>query len=68
MQTVADFSVDEEAVRLTAYYLWEQEGRPESDPREFWRRAVDLHRQAQARGTQIEAGLEAIEEPPSPPS
>ena len=30
---------DEEAVRLTAYFLWEQDGRPEGRQEEYWLRA-----------------------------
>jgi hypothetical protein len=33
-----------EAVRLTAYFLWEQDGRPEGRAEEYWRRAWEKHR------------------------
>lgn len=33
-----------EAVRLTAYFLWEQDGRPEGRAEEYWRRALEKHR------------------------
>jgi hypothetical protein len=52
--------IDEETVRLTAYFLWEQEGRPDSDPQDFWQRALELHRRAKAYGTELEAGYEAL--------
>jgi hypothetical protein len=29
----------EEAIRLTAYFLWEQDGRPEGREEEYWQRA-----------------------------
>jgi hypothetical protein len=60
MKPDGDSSQDEEAVRLTAYFLWQQEGRPDSDPREFWKRAAGLHQRAQHNGTQIEAGLSGM--------
>lgn len=34
----------EEAVRLTAYFLWEQDGRPQGRAEEYWRRALEKHR------------------------
>lgn len=33
-----------ESVRLTAYFLWEQDGRPEGRAEEYWRRAMEKHR------------------------
>lgn len=33
-----------ETVRLTAYFLWEQDGRPEGQAEEYWRRALEKHR------------------------
>jgi hypothetical protein len=33
-----------ETVRLTAYFLWEQDGRPEGRAEEYWRRAWEKHR------------------------
>jgi hypothetical protein len=38
--------LDEEAVRLTAYFLWEQEGYPEGKAQDFWYRAYEQHRLA----------------------
>jgi hypothetical protein len=32
-----------EAVRLTAYFLWEQDGRPEGRHDEYWHRAYEKH-------------------------
>lgn len=34
---------DDEAVRLTAYFLWEQDGRPEGRQDEYWQRAREKH-------------------------
>lgn len=34
----------EEAVRLTAYFLWEQDGRPIGREQEYWHRALEKHR------------------------
>jgi hypothetical protein len=33
-----------EAVRLTAYFLWEQDGRPDGRHEEYWLRALHKHR------------------------
>lgn len=35
---------DEEQVRLTAYFLWEQDGRPGGREAEYWQRALEQHR------------------------
>jgi len=32
-----------EAVRRTAYFLWEQDGRPEALSFHYWLRAKDMH-------------------------
>ena len=32
-----------EAVRNTAYFLWEQDGRPEGRSFEYWVRAKEMH-------------------------
>jgi hypothetical protein len=53
--------LNDEEVRLTAYFLWEQEGRPERRALDFWSRAVALHEKAHSNGTQIEAGVSAVE-------
>ena len=50
-------SIDEEDVRLTAYFLWEQEGHPEGRAKEFWYRAWAMHRRAHVNGTELQAGL-----------
>jgi hypothetical protein len=34
---------EEEAIRLTAYFLWEQDGRPEGRQEEYWLRAREQH-------------------------
>lgn len=50
-------TIDEEAVRLTAYFLWEQDGRPDKNPADFWLRALELHRRSDALGRELENGL-----------
>lgn len=35
--------VDHEAIRLTAFFLWEQDGKPEGRQLEYWERAVEAH-------------------------
>lgn len=32
-----------QAVRDTAYFLWEQDGRPEGESMEYWLRAKEIH-------------------------
>ncbi|HTM78227.1 MAG TPA: DUF2934 domain-containing protein [Devosia sp.] len=32
-----------EAIRRTAYFLWEQDGRPEGRSFDYWLRAKDMH-------------------------
>jgi hypothetical protein len=32
-----------EAIRRTAYFLWEQDGRPEGRSLEYWQRAKEAH-------------------------
>jgi len=45
-----------EDVRDTAYFLWEQEGRPEGRGQEFWRRAMEQFRRAKAYRLWLEEG------------
>jgi hypothetical protein len=40
--------IDEEDVRLTAYFLWEQDGYPEGRAQEYWYRAWAQHRRMRA--------------------
>jgi hypothetical protein len=35
--------IDEEAVRRTAFFLWEQDGRPAGRELEYWERAIQQH-------------------------
>jgi len=35
--------IDEEAVRRTAFFLWEQDGRPPGRELEYWERALEQH-------------------------
>jgi len=39
---------DEEAIRLTAYFLWEQDGRPEGREDQYWQRAREMHARRRA--------------------
>lgn len=39
-----------EAVRDTAYFLWEQAGRPEGRSEEFWYKALAIHYRERAYG------------------
>ena len=38
-----DRQIDEEAVRRTAFFLWEQDGRPPGRDVEYWSRALEQH-------------------------
>lgn len=49
--------INEEDVRQTAYFLWEQAGHPDSDPADFWARALEQHQRAHMYGQELEAGL-----------
>lgn len=47
-EVIDDGGSDAEVIRLTAYFLWEQEGRPEGRNHEFWRRACEMHARQRA--------------------
>ena len=36
-----DKTINEDYIRVAAYYIWEQEGRPQGRAEEFWIRACD---------------------------
>ena len=38
-----DPHIDEESVRRTAFFMWEQDGRPAGRDLEYWTRAMDQH-------------------------
>ncbi len=40
----------EEKIRVRAYHLWEQDGRPEGRAEEYWERARELQAMADAAG------------------
>lgn len=40
----------QEAVRDTAYFLWEEAGRPDGRADEFWYRALEIHYRSRAYG------------------
>ena len=47
MNLPEDFDDDRafyEAVQRTAYFLWEQDGRPDGRAEEYWQRALERHR------------------------
>jgi hypothetical protein len=43
-------SATRERIRLRAYHLWEQDGRPEGRAEEYWERARELQAMADAAG------------------
>ncbi|MDR3470146.1 MAG: DUF2934 domain-containing protein [Devosia sp.] len=38
-----DAPIDEEAVRRTAFFLWEQDGRPAGRELHYWEQALERH-------------------------
>jgi hypothetical protein len=56
--------IDEEEVRLTAYFLWEQDGRPEGRAQEYWYRARAQHRRMRASDEELEQNAPPPEEKP----
>jgi hypothetical protein len=62
MQTGDDEEQDREdadfhmAVRDTAYFLWEQAGRPEGQADRFWEQAVEQHLRARAYSIWLKKG------------
>ena len=45
-----------EAVRKTAYFLWEQDGRPHGRHEEYYLRALDKHRRERTYDQWLEDG------------
>lgn len=57
---------DEEAIRLTAYFLWEQDGRPEGGQETYWLRAREQHaRQRDCDGLLSDNNPDGREDEPS---
>ena len=46
VQTPGENEAFEAAVRRTAYFLWEEDGRPEGRDNEYYLRALEQHRRA----------------------
>ena len=40
---MSDKELDEEAVRRTAFFLWEQDGRPAGRELYYWNKALEQH-------------------------
>ena len=38
-----DPSIDEDAIRQTAFFMWEQDGRPPGGELAYWTRAMEQH-------------------------
>jgi hypothetical protein len=53
---------DSEAIRLTAFFLWEQDGRPEGREVEYWLRAIERHRRQREFDRMIADGAEDVGE------
>jgi hypothetical protein len=56
--------IDEEEVRLTAYFLWEQDGCPEGRAQEYWYRAWAQHRRMRASDEELQQNAPPPEEEP----
>jgi len=39
----SDATIDEEAVRRTAFFLWQQDGSPPGRELDYWERAIEQH-------------------------
>ncbi|AKR56751.1 hypothetical protein GCM10011321_43360 [Youhaiella tibetensis] len=48
----------EQAVRDTAYFLWEQDGRPAGREKEYWFRAMEQHLRARQNEKELRDGME----------
>ena len=59
---MAEDKIDEESVRLTAYFMWEQEGRPNTNPSDYWLRALEVYRRSRAYGQELEDGYDGFKE------
>ena len=57
-QTPIDDEAFQEAVRRTAYFLWEQDRRPHGRHEEYYLRAVDQHRRERRYDRWLEDGPE----------
>lgn len=57
---------DEEAVRLTAYFLWEQDGRPEGRQDDYWLKAREMHARQRAFDGLLEDNRPRGDSDPSP--
>lgn len=56
--------IDEEAVRLTAYFLWEQDGRPFGRESDYWARAREMHRRQRDYDRMLEEDGQAADHKP----
>ncbi len=56
--------IDEEDVRLTAYFLWAQDGYPEGRAPEYWYRAWAQHRRMRACDDELRHDLNPDAAPP----
>lgn len=51
-----DYADLDAAVRDTAYFLWEQDGRPEGRADHYWMKALEQHLRARAYSVWLEKG------------
>jgi hypothetical protein len=50
---ISDEDIDDEAVRRTAFFLWEQDGRPMGQELYYWNKALEQHRRQLANDRQL---------------
>ncbi len=55
-RAVAEDEAFQEAVRKTAYFLWEQDGRPDGRHDEYYLRALEMHRRERTYDKWLEDG------------
>ena len=54
--------IDEQEVRLTAYFLWEQDGHPDGRAQEYWYRAWAQHRRMAGYDEALREGWTTVPE------
>lgn len=52
-----DKTIDDEAVRRTAYFMWEQDGRPHGGAERYWFRALEKHRNEKTYDSWLDEGV-----------
>src|SRR5262245_22178361 len=64
-KTMSPDDANEDDIRLRAYFLWENEGRPDRDATDFWHRAAETHRRDNPQAEETTEGADAADPHPS---